>query len=705
MPAFMIDAAPLSAALALLAPVAAKSSGYQSQAPLSGILLEAGDDGVELTATDLETTARVRLACDVQARGRIVLPAIALRDAVKAAAKVKGSRCAFALADDGKVGLASGRSQMRLQPLPADAYPLMMRSADVPADVWSIAATDKALGDVRRDRFALGDGSTKALRRFAKYVGDVALVGARIDRADQPSELRLSSGDASLAMVADVPAYSYKRPAPARFTFRLNEGECAKARTYLDGLRDRLELPRIPCDDEGNTGGRLIVADGMALGVTYGATYFDQSKWIDLPDDYRMPDDVVVEYGEAEIDGRRIRNVRLAMGSGLPDRCQVWHVGTNALAYADGSYSLAMPRERSTCLSLDTVETADGVQPLGFATGGAIHLDADAVRALAGPVDPSTFVAIPRLSFLHGRIIARDGITAEGLRYVEPAAPTVRDGRKLRKMTDAEQLRAYSTPDLVAALQPQFIATDDSQGDAPAAEPVAVEPAPIAIALPEPVAEAVTDPAPAAPTIEAEVAPIPRAPVGNEAPADLSRRLERIEAALGLAPVAKRSPAHAAAIRRAWAMRVAMRQRAELDRAALLQVNGFNRILRDDLARLSARVEQAEAFAGGERPELVAEIDRLRAEVMAENANACAVSHVMRRRFVQFATSARGAARARAQVRRLRSERDGLAHNLAIMTSRATAEATALEALRSNLPSLAPLADGQPRRSFILSSR
>lgn len=177
------------------------------------------------------------------------------------------------------------------------------------------------------------------------------------------------------------------------------------------------------------------------------------------------------------------------------------------------------------------------------------------------------------------------------------------------------------------------------------------------------------------------VEPVTPAPVPST---DLERRLARLEEALGLVERPKRTPAHAAAIRRAWNMRRAMRERADLDRRALLQANGYNRILREENERLSERVKRAEAFATEERAELVATIDAERRnaadwQAIAEQ-NA---AHVDRERVRVGALrrSIKRAAAIRRDLYRTRAEREGLAVNLQALSRRIAEDAARLERL------------------------
>jgi hypothetical protein len=123
--------------------------------------------------------------------------------------------------------------------------------------------------------------------------------------------------------------------------------------------------------------------------------------------------------------------------------------------YQEGSYSVAMPRERAGMAAAVTVGTP-GVDERALATkNGAILLDAAAVARLAG--DPADWerVEIKPLTFHHGRILP------EGWRLPEPMmtiAARERGGKnKRRRMTDREVMDAYTADPaaVIAALQPR----------------------------------------------------------------------------------------------------------------------------------------------------------------------------------------------------------------------------------------------------------
>jgi DNA polymerase III sliding clamp (beta) subunit (PCNA family) len=80
--------------------------------------------------------------------------------------------------------------------------------------------------------------------------------------------------------------------------------------------------------------------------------------------------------------------------------------------YADGAYSIVMPRgDDNACIAAATYAYGDhDARPLRTNARGDIEFSADAVRAMAGPLDPSTFVHIPKLTLWRGAVVAIDGV-------------------------------------------------------------------------------------------------------------------------------------------------------------------------------------------------------------------------------------------------------------------------------------------------------
>lgn len=159
-----------------------------------------------------------------------------------------------------------------------------------------------------------------------------------------------------------------------------------------------------------------------------------------------------------------------------------------------------------------------------------------------------------------------------------------------------------------------------------------VEPEPVVVsAAPE-----IASPAPVA-----DAQPVQSAPVVKTADnSDLVARVAALELALArvgvavllsapiaanddapAAPAAKRSPAHARAIQRAWDARCAMRERADLDRRALMIANGDNRLLLESLHAAEAKASDFERIA-------IAEATRAdQAQAQADNARRAATEY------------------------------------------------------------------------------
>jgi DNA polymerase-3 subunit beta len=123
--------------------------------------------------------------------------------------------------------------------------------------------------------------------------------------------------------------------------------------------------------------------------------------------------------------------------------------------YQEGSYSVAMPRERRGMAAAVTVGTP-GVDERAVATKGGceIALTEAQVRAMAG--DPAEFprVEIKPYPMHHGRRLP-DGFAPP--RKLTTVAPDAKDHTKARSMTDREITRAYCADPAgtIARLQPQ----------------------------------------------------------------------------------------------------------------------------------------------------------------------------------------------------------------------------------------------------------
>jgi DNA polymerase III subunit beta len=88
---------------------------------LGGILLEAGEDSVRLSATDVEISVQTSSPAEVEEEGRVVIPARIFNDIVRSLPA--GS---FSLEHDdsaGTVRLAAGENEYRIRTYPADDFP------------------------------------------------------------------------------------------------------------------------------------------------------------------------------------------------------------------------------------------------------------------------------------------------------------------------------------------------------------------------------------------------------------------------------------------------------------------------------------------------------------------------------------------------------------------------------------------------------
>lgn len=649
-----IESGSLAKALALIAATVERRNTIPA---LSCVLIEAEGAAVRLTATDLDSRLAIELAATVETAGRVLIDAKALADTAKALPRAAFADIETDTGETDNMGRAvadvatikAGRTRLKLKTLPADDFPQGL--AFEAAETWEAPAAE-AGADVRAEGVDIGDKPRKLLAKLAKRAGDVV---ATVERRDETSEragaLRVTMGDCTLTTPLYAPDLYANAPRNP-FAYAPDQGAELAALRYLQSLRASHGLP--PIDEHA---GRIICHAGRAVGLTVGQGFRD----------------------------------------------------AGAVAYPEGAYSLPMPatawQDVAMRVAVVTVDVDGQRQPLrckftGSGAPLAIELTAEQVADLCGPVDPSTFVEIEPLAFKHGQIVAR----GKAARAFNMALENQR--RVMRKQSDREKLDAYCAGPAAYTAAIGSLVILDAPASEPAPEPVeapAVEPVPAPVPEPAPdYAEPVPAPVAPEPVPAPSVTPEPvetAAPDPAPAAASLEHRLARIEAALGLQASPKRTPAHAAAIRRAWAMRRTMRQRAELDRAALLQANGYNRIIREENERLTERVAKVEAFAG-ERAELVAEIDRLRIELRSNGvALAFNVGDAGRQRFCR-SRIIRRAATLRRDVARTRAERDGIAGNLAAMTRRVAADARTIEALRNGAS--AP-ADGLPR--FIMSSR
>lgn len=158
---------------------------------LGGLLLDAHDDQLRLTATDWDTWATITLPATVKDPGRLLLSARLLTDVAKLVA-----RDVDVVLDDsaGEVQARSGRSQWSLPPLPVDDFPTPLGASPAVAEVDAEAfrtAIARVLPAVSPDR------SIPFLASVRVEPGDPL-------KPNEPSKLLLVATDRYRLHVAEV---------------------------------------------------------------------------------------------------------------------------------------------------------------------------------------------------------------------------------------------------------------------------------------------------------------------------------------------------------------------------------------------------------------------------------------------------------------------------------------------------------------------
>lgn len=284
----------------------------------------------------------------------------------------------------------------------------------------------------------------KGLAALAKAVGPLSVetgeLAARLSCPDRPEWLGLSM-------------FNRSEESSGRYHYEPDPTANRQALEYVEGLRERYGLPSMETK-------RLVQRDGRALGVTYGEQHWQNAEYEERPC----------------YETFTIKRVQVQEGG---------------LVYENGAYSVFIPRaDRPVTASL-SVEVDGVTHPLRVGASG-LELSKEAVHALCGPVDDMPRVEIEPRQFLHGEVVAYNGVTPDGRRYVEPVGLTYRTPSSRRsklktcRMTDRQALDHYCADPArtLAMVQPTFV------------EPVAVaEETARSPEAPEPAAERVEAPA------------------------------------------------------------------------------------------------------------------------------------------------------------------------------------------------------------------
>ena len=695
LPAFTIDGKALSKAVAIVATLAPRADGYRRGPDiLNAILVEVDGTALRLTATDLQTQVSIDLACDeVTQPGRCAVPA---RQLATMCAGFKAGTLATFTAEGAGAVLTGGRARFSASVLPADDFPLL-RTLDgrQPEAVWGVPGDDpdaladhgaegrempaaalKLLGKaVARVKPSKKSGMAAPAASLARFAETEALHGPEVYTDAQPPRLRVDLGDMTVITALPEPAFDY-RSKRNPWSYGWDGERTAKAAEYARHLREAYGLP----DVDGHAG-RLEYRNGVAVGMTFGEGYWDESGFRPMPDGWTPPAGTEIECEdsaspECEVDG--VRYSRLGEGP-----WHYYHRGAQCLVYPEGAYSVFFPIAERPVIS-EVLLTVDG-RDIAVATNGSgkINLSAEEIAELAGPVSEMTRVEIAPMPMFQGERVPA------GL--IVPTPPRLSD-RDSARMSAAE-MRAYCE-----ACRPCLPAAERvAQEDAAAASIAAF--AADALALPEPsnviavdfaAAAAARDAAEAETCAENQVdqpapAPVPAGPDN----AALLAMVERLASRVAALETGRAPPAEPTSVR-------------QLPRALRLRIVGAylaGRASRREEARLRAemgafradletKMEAAETALAGERA--------ARAEAEAESARRNAAMVAAETRAAEAEASEEAMRAELAELREVETENDALWETIAGLEKRRQRVRPAPAAAREGENISAPIALTEP---------
>ncbi len=151
---------------------------------LSGLLVRATDDGLELAGSDLELTIRVSAPAECEGTGAAVLPARLFGDIVRA---LEPGAVSVDVGDE-EARITSGRSDFKLRVLPADDFPRLPEVAG---------------SGVRMDAAALADALRQVIPAASRDDARPILTGVLL--VAEGSGLRLVATDSYRLAVRDLP--------------------------------------------------------------------------------------------------------------------------------------------------------------------------------------------------------------------------------------------------------------------------------------------------------------------------------------------------------------------------------------------------------------------------------------------------------------------------------------------------------------------
>lgn len=389
---FQMPSDQLARDLAALAPAMSKD---ERRYYLNGVAVQLADIGGErrlvMVATD--GAQMVRITRDIPDGAQALANAVIPRKTVTELLRFLKKRAPAAL------GIEIGGARERLR-ITGPGFRITSKLVDGTFPDWERART-MALGEVGLQLVAMIDLEPRLNVPQIVAMGKAAGV-----------ELVAETGESAAVLTSrDYPEFEAvsmflrEDAAPKGWEFNGYEHARCHAERYAAALAEADGLPKLECAGVRTT-------DGLIVGVTFGRS------------EYISPPPVEV------IDWTRI---------GADDAVQVIYP-EGYHEFEEGAYSVALPKSHGSFASVD-VTGADGeVQsyPVRTNRAGQIELTEAAVRALAGDMADVERVDIPKLQFLHGRVVTG---------YVIPKAPTVptgkKSGKRFRPMTDREQMAAY----------------------------------------------------------------------------------------------------------------------------------------------------------------------------------------------------------------------------------------------------------------------
>lgn len=189
---------------------------------LSNVLLEASDDALRLTATDLDLAVVESVSATVEQTGAVTTPAHKLYDIVRKLPE--GAQVELSFVSEGqKLALNSGRSQFMLACLPKDDFPAMPE--DDLTHRFSLGSDDlKVLID--KTRFAISTEET----RF--YLNGIYIHAADVDGTQM---LRSAATDGHRLARVEMPLPEGAAGMPGIIVPRKTVGEVRKLIEDLDG--------------------------------------------------------------------------------------------------------------------------------------------------------------------------------------------------------------------------------------------------------------------------------------------------------------------------------------------------------------------------------------------------------------------------------------------------------------------------------------